>query len=224
LRKAFSYGNYSYFHLLSGVDLPIKKIDYIYNFFERNYGTEFVSIFNEDLFKKINNVFTKSNTNLFEKIKKMAYRVSYYDFAVENRVSYRHLFLSHRRVGNSFMRKLIDFTDFFYISIQKVLGLGKRIPFEIKRGDNWFSITDQFAKYLLDHEHAFYPLFKDGLCVDEVYVQTIIWNSPFRLKLCADSSEYRLTSCARCIDWERGEPYVFRNSDYDFLKNSPCNL
>lgn len=34
---------YNYFHLLSGVDLPIKPMDEFYNFLEKNYGNEFVS-------------------------------------------------------------------------------------------------------------------------------------------------------------------------------------
>ena len=42
LRLAYNSGKYSYFHLLSGADLPIKSMDYIYNFFEENIGREFV--------------------------------------------------------------------------------------------------------------------------------------------------------------------------------------
>lgn len=37
--------NYSYFHLISGVDLPLKNSDQIYNFFEKNNGKEFVHFF-----------------------------------------------------------------------------------------------------------------------------------------------------------------------------------
>ncbi len=43
LEKAISQ-NYKYYHLLSGVDLPIKSQKYIHNFFEQNYGKEFVGI------------------------------------------------------------------------------------------------------------------------------------------------------------------------------------
>ncbi|MFR9545224.1 MAG: beta-1,6-N-acetylglucosaminyltransferase [Rikenellaceae bacterium] len=35
-------GRYSYYHLLSGVDLPIKSQDYIHNFFDMNKGKEFI--------------------------------------------------------------------------------------------------------------------------------------------------------------------------------------
>lgn len=35
-------GPYEYYHLLSGVDLPIKSQDYIHDFFEKNKGKEFI--------------------------------------------------------------------------------------------------------------------------------------------------------------------------------------
>lgn len=43
LQSAKSNNNYSYYHLLSGVDMPIKSSQYIYNYFE-NSGKEFIGI------------------------------------------------------------------------------------------------------------------------------------------------------------------------------------
>ena len=42
LETASMKGPYDYYHLLSGVDLPIKSQDYIHRFFEKNKGYEFV--------------------------------------------------------------------------------------------------------------------------------------------------------------------------------------
>ena len=39
---AVSHGPYQYYHLLSGVDLPVKSQDYIHSFFDRNDGKEFI--------------------------------------------------------------------------------------------------------------------------------------------------------------------------------------
>lgn len=39
---ALKTGNYSYFHLLSGVDLPVKSQDYIHDFFDRHEGEIFL--------------------------------------------------------------------------------------------------------------------------------------------------------------------------------------
>jgi len=42
LEEACKNGPYAYYHLLSGVDLPLKSQDYIHRFFEENAGKEFV--------------------------------------------------------------------------------------------------------------------------------------------------------------------------------------
>lgn len=42
MEKAISMGNYSYLHLLSGVDYPIKSQDYIHKYCEEHWGTEFI--------------------------------------------------------------------------------------------------------------------------------------------------------------------------------------
>lgn len=43
---AYNYGKYEYYHLLSGVDLPIKTNKYIHDFFSKNKGKEFIGINN----------------------------------------------------------------------------------------------------------------------------------------------------------------------------------
>ena len=40
--EALKYGPYGYYHLLSGVDLPIKSQDYIHSFFNERQGKEFI--------------------------------------------------------------------------------------------------------------------------------------------------------------------------------------
>ena len=52
LLKAASKNKYSYYHLLSGADLPIKTADTIYNFFELNNGKEFIHFCNDGFIKK----------------------------------------------------------------------------------------------------------------------------------------------------------------------------
>lgn len=41
-REAQRHGPYAYYHLLSGVDLPLKSQDYIHRFFDDNQGKEFI--------------------------------------------------------------------------------------------------------------------------------------------------------------------------------------
>lgn len=49
---AYKNGQYSYFHLLSGVDLPIQSQDYIHHFFDSNNGFEFVGFNHSNLCKR----------------------------------------------------------------------------------------------------------------------------------------------------------------------------
>ena len=44
LKKAIKEGEYSYYHLLSGVDLPLKPADEIYNFFENSGQKIFLAV------------------------------------------------------------------------------------------------------------------------------------------------------------------------------------
>ncbi|MBR1968407.1 MAG: glycosyl transferase [Clostridia bacterium] len=53
LKSATKIGGYSYYHLLSGVDLPLRTSKEIYDFFELNSGKEFVHFLNDDYAKTI---------------------------------------------------------------------------------------------------------------------------------------------------------------------------
>lgn len=64
---AFKHGPYTYYHLLSGVCLPIKSQDYIHDFLDKNNGKEFVGFIFSD--------FAKEDINR---------KISYYHFWVSN--------------------------------------------------------------------------------------------------------------------------------------------
>jgi len=48
LKKAREIGSHCYYHLLTGVDLPLKPIREVNEFFEKNYGKEFLSYANKE--------------------------------------------------------------------------------------------------------------------------------------------------------------------------------
>ena len=50
LLKEAAVNNYDYYHLISGVDFPVKPMSYIYDFFERNNGTEFIQLADDEGF------------------------------------------------------------------------------------------------------------------------------------------------------------------------------
>jgi len=89
LKESTSAGRYSYYHLISGMDLPIKDNDAIYGFFEKNNGKEFISYweFNEETEMRVHyyTPFPESNRNFIMKFlnkqarnlqKKAGYRIN----------------------------------------------------------------------------------------------------------------------------------------------------
>ena len=89
-----------------------------------------------------------------------------------------------------------------------------------KKGANWCSVTEDFVKYLISKEKFILKRFKYTMCGDEIFLQTILWNSPFKENIYRFNDEYR--SNLREVDWKRGNPYVWGSSseDFELLKNS----
>lgn len=187
LIKEATKRKYSYYHLLSGVDLPLKSNEEIYNFFKENKGYEFIG-------------FCKDN-------KKNEERIKYYHFFVRN------------------IKKKIFYTlHFILLTLQKIFRINrlKNNDITIKKGGNWFSITHNFATYVIKEETNIKRHFKNSICGDEVFLQTLCYNSKFNSKV------YRKYECEhfniqRYIDWNRTDgksPYTFEIEDKEMLLNS----
>lgn len=183
IKTAVDNGDYQYLHLLSGLDLPIKTQDEIHEFFSNNEGQLYVEI--------VDNTYQKE----------VEQRCKYYWF-FQNRLS-RHNQISILRIIN-----------WLGIKIQKFIGLN-RIPenINIKKGANWFSITGDFAKYIVNKKDFIFKQFQHTVCADELFIQTILYNSEYHELLSSQG-------CKRLVDWNRGNPYVFRKTDYSMICNS----
>ena len=188
---------HDYYHILSGVDFPIKSMDYMHSFFEKNAGCEFISISSEK--------FTKEQAN----------RYKIYHFFQEKWARKNNLYSIIER-GLLLIQRLL-----------KVNRANKYRNIEFKCGSNWASITHSFATHLLSREAEIQKMFSYSLCCDEFFKQTIAYNSPFRNAIFHfKDRENNLSANLRCIDWERGDhragsPYTFNISDYELLINSP---
>ena len=92
----------------------------------------------------------------------------------------------------------------------------------MKKGAEWVSITNDLVEYLLSKKEEVLKNFKFISCPDEIYKQTLVWNSKFRSKVYAINDEY--ASCLRAIDWSRGTPYCWGQgggkSDVSILRSS----
>lgn len=178
---------YMYYHLISGVDLPIKNQDYIHAFFKEHKGKEFVS-FDYD-----------------QDIEKFKYRFDLYHFH-QNRYANKRNFFYYL---DKFLQKVQCFLRIHRIS---------SIPYEVKKGANWFSITHNLAEYILKQEPVCKKIFKYTRCCDEVFLQTFTYNSEFKSHLYYNEVAIRNYNM-RFVDFQRGNPYVFTANDYEELCN-----
>lgn len=184
MKTAILNDEYEYLHLISGVDLPLKKQSEIHKFFEDNKGKEFVG------FSNLNNNY-------------------------ENRVKY-YYWLQKYEKNSKVMAKMQEILT----NIQKKLKVNrlKNTNIKIAKGPNWVSITGNFAKYIVEQENWINKLLKYTNCADEVVIQTILINSPFAKNIYNKDDEYK--GCLREIDWERGNPYIWKKEDKEILLNS----
>lgn len=192
LRAATEAGNYDYYHLLSGMDLPIKSQDRIHAFFDAHQGREFVGLWE----------FKKSTPTRFR----------YHTLFPEGEGPFRTRILNH-----------------IFKGMQMLVGHQINRDVTFAYGPNWFSITDELARYVVEHEQWIERVFRHTNNCDEVFLQTLVCNSKFKDRLFeavpAKSPQEVSLSNMRFIDWTRGEsvrhPWTFRASDLELLESVP---
>lgn len=183
LLKEATKNKYSYYHLLSGVDLPLKPQNEIYDFFEKRQGYEFIAMTDTDC---------------------------------KERIKYYHNFV--KNIRNNKISKILHFLS---LKIQKKLKIDrlKNTNLVIKKGANWFSITDDLARYVLSQNEFIHKHFKKSICADELFLQTLVYNSKFKDKI-YNENHGEHENIMRLIDWQRGDPYTFTIKDKEMLLNS----
>lgn len=192
LLKQALLGNYKYYHLLSGVDMPLKTQDEIHKFFADNNGSEFIHFSTE-----------------------------YPDMNVKNRVLHYH-FMKYYRTRYKYINYVSRIINILFRTVQNISYFKRKWDSNIKimYGANWFSITHDLAKYVVSKERWINKNFRYTACADELFLQTIVYNSNFRNKLYNKNFDNNYISCMRYIDWGRGTPYIFRNEDFQQLIKS----
>lgn len=151
LLKAATPGHYQYYHLLSGVDLPLKSQDEIHRFFDENNGQEFIS------FDPVAN-----------ETKSFYFRVQYWN-----------PFQDYLGVSNRILRCVFYKAKNILLDVQKALHYSREITLPLYKGAQWFSITDGLAHYIVEQEAFIRKQFSGTTCADEVFLHTLAMCSPF---------------------------------------------
>ncbi len=103
------------------------------------------------------------------------------------------------------------------LCLQKMMNLTYNDSINFQKGANWFSITDSLARYVVDKSEWIKKVFKYSFCADEIFLQTLVWNSDFKSKLYNKQYDDSQEAYMRYIDWKRGAPYTFHISDLEEL-------
>lgn len=196
LLKEASKRKYEYYHLLSGVDLPLKTQDEIHEFFQQNKGKEFVSFDLPQIHKA--------------DVERVKYYRMFQDVYGRNRKNIVMLFLF------GIDELLIWFQRMFQINRVK----GKNVIFQ--KGTQWFSITHKLAEIVIERENWIKETFSNTFGSDEMFLQTILNNSDLKDNVYQKGLRNPELACVRKIDWNRGKPYTWRKEDYEELVTSEC--
>lgn len=189
-KSAYSNGPYSYYHLLSGVDLPIKSQDYIHHFMN-DEKREFIGYAQGK----------HADDDCTSKVQKI------------------YLLTKFVRAGNPIFNKVVYRINIMLSNVLYYIGLKQNIGGGKKKGPNWVSVTQQCMAYILDKEKEVLSEYKWSLCGDEIFIQSLVWNNPvLRSRLYCVSNEMK--GCLRAIDWNRGAPYTWQIEDYGMLIHS----
>ena len=63
-------------------------------------------------------------------------------------------------------------------------------------------------------------MYKFTVTADEIFLQSLVLNSEFKENLYNKNYDDNYSSILYSIDWNRGNPYVYRKEDYDLLIKS----
>lgn len=196
--------HYDYYHLLSGADLPIKSQEEIYSFFEKNKGVEFVHYDTEERLEN--------------------------DYEIRRRTMLYHFLQNYRRRYN------VRFFNAFFTLLERMLLVGQLIfrvdrmkkhpDLHIKYGSQWVSITDELVTYILQHRSLINDIFRYTNCADELFIQTLVYNSHFKNRLYDKNYDDDVRGNMRLIDMKlrgyNGNPYTWKLSDFEEIKESEC--
>lgn len=189
MEEALKNPDITYVHVISGQCWPAKQIKEIYDFYENQNG----------IYMLCNPV--KGAKKAGEPL--IYWQKYYFNY---DRVNRRTTF------GKIYHRLAITIQTLLRVDKLKKL----KIDFELYEGPNWMDLPRDAAEYLLqyfdEHENV-QKLFMTGFCPDEYWVQTILYNSPYRTRIVQNYHRY--------IQWEHRNgsyPAVLDESDFEEIR------
>lgn len=191
LFKAASVGKYNYYHLLSGLDLPLVNQDTIHSFFDEHPNQEFITY---------SNVFNKQTLSM---------RLHNYHFRKSFRTDNKFMKIYHKfenRVYSKIPQHRVDVNDIDFgsnwvsLDHELVCDLIKNEDIIYKLFHNGFLVDELFIPIFINLN----PKYKE-----KVFYSKGVTDKP---------KEFQ--GNLRYINWWDGDPYVWKRNDYDRLQHA----
>lgn len=160
MRSAFNDNQYDYFVILQGLEYPIKSNREIEQFFNENYGTEFIKA------QDISHTTDKNQTFKFH-------------------LNYDNDNLSFVRKPKQALFRKMYMLGFPLKFKENYCSTAKGDKLTVYQGCAQFAVTKNLVEYILDFankNNLFNYYFKKVFAPDESYFHTIIYNSQYKLK------------------------------------------
>lgn len=192
LLYAATQRHHDYYHILSGMDLPLCSVKEVNEFLEKNKGQEFIGV-------------TKNWAD--SEAVKIRYSKYYFlqDFIGKDKKN--PLYYVSRILAK--IQCKLGFVD-----------RSKKYNIQFYGGPVWFSITEGAAKWIISKAGAIKETFKNTYCCDEIFAQTILMNSPFANNIYKCSIDDCYESCRRYVYFEAESPKTLDMEDYEQLMSS----
>lgn len=141
-------------------------------------------------------------------------------FEAGSRVHFFYPFQDICGRGNSFLTFPLKCIDKIAVKLQIALRLSRNKAVQFQKGSNWFSITDSFARYVVSKKQWVEKTFRFAYCADEVFLQTLLLNSPYINNLYHAAFDNDMHAIMRLIIWEGKGPHVFTIEDRERIEYS----
>ena len=187
---------YSMYHLLSGVDLPLDTAENIYNFFDSRKENNFLTMVSDELY-----------------IRNKVYE----------RVAFKTMFphLTPRTVNNDFLCLVLKIYRKFEVELQRIFKVDcfKKFNIELKYASNWCSLNKEAVDILLEEKQLIASIFKNTKVNDELFIPTILQkdqllNTVYSIEPTNDKPT-DFQGNLRYINWWGGSPHTWTSSSHD---------
>ena len=192
---------YSMYHLLSGVDLPLDSAENIYNFFDERKKYNFLTMVSDEIYKK---------NRVYERVAFRIYNPK----------------LNPRYIKNRLLKTILIIYRKLEIKIQRTLKIDfyKKYHLDLKYASNWCSLNHEGVKILVGEKENIKTIFGNTIVNDELFIPTILnkynlLGTVYSQEPFNDSPE-NFQGNLRYLNWWDGSPHTWTDSlcDIEQLK------